>query len=794
MGRIIGMNPRFLILALLLCFPSLFLLADMVILKDGFILQGTVKRESVTEFDSVSKEPIVIPKGFFMVDDGARRIYFNPNMVRVVEKRELPQEERWVHQKSLYLPNAKGPPPFFSEVEATDWDAKWERTFKYRSPLGVVGVFQHMSSLSSYCARVDATSKFLWSCMYLTQELGPETCIKLIQSHPDFQNMSKLKPEEAVNRRFRLVDFLSQAGWFKESEKEARALLKDFPDQKERVDKTIDTINLLRGRERLERIKRIAAAQRFQEARRLLDGFPAEESKDKIQTEIQTLQSRLDTSKAELARAQKLLSYLSQALIAKQQPLMAGAADQIGKALHEGALDRLEPFLNQAGTKDTIEPGKDPMPLVAIAVTGWLLGSASADNNPALAVRLWNTKIFLDRFLSEESISQRKKILKEFMDNHPTIRMDEVSQVLVQTLPTPSPVKSATILDRELTRGRSKGMKYAVRFPADFNPNRAHPVLIVFPKTGEKAAIAMGPWETLADENGCILAAYDWDQKGVIYSFSDKEHQELLDLVRDLRLNYPVDADRVFLFGYEQGGLVAFDMGISHPDYFAGVIPMSTSPELFIEKYWRNAQYLPFYVVSGDRAGDANLKTRQLFNNWMPRGYPSMWTQYKGRGLEFFRAETPLIWDWMRLKTRNFPMHQLGSDGGGTVLGNEFQSSRVSDYQFYWIGSDTVAENRINYASSWKQNLSPASFAVKVDPAINQITVRTHGMKDFYLLFGKNSKGESQIDFDKPVTIQANLLSKWTGKIKPSLDTMLETVLETGDRKNHVYARFNMKP
>ena len=61
-------------------------------------------------------------------------------------------------------------------------------------------------------------------------------------------------------------------------------------------------------------------------------------------------------------------------------------------------------------------------------------------------------------------------------------------------------------------------------------------------------------------------------------------------------------------------------------------------------------------------------------------------------------------------------------------------------------------------------------------------------------MFGKNSKGESQIDFDKPISVTSNLISRWNGKVTPSLETLMETFLETGDRKNHVYAKVLIKP
>ncbi|NBR05186.1 MAG: hypothetical protein EBT92_05375 [Planctomycetes bacterium] len=774
-------------------------LADIVILKDGFVLQGMVKRESVTEFDPVSKEPVIIPKGFYMVDDGVRRIYFNPNLVRTLDKRDPIQEEKWIHNKPIYIPNGKGPPPFLAEVESTDWDSKWERTFKYRSPVGLVGVFQHISNLSSYAIRVDATSKFVWSSMYLTQEIGSKKVISLIKSHPDFQNTDKVKPEEMVSRRFKLVDFLAQAGWFEDSEKELKSLANDFPEHKERTDKAREVIESFRGRERLEKIKRIIGAGRLAEARKQLDSFPIAEAKDKILTEIQSLQSKLEKAQEQFLLAQKNLVYLSSALSEKKaDPILIKAVDNLQKIITEESVERLDAFLSISKQKNNDGPMLTLAELektASLAISGWVMGNSSADPNPISAKRLWQTRTFIIDFIKADNSLGRKTAFDSFLNKYPAAKPEEVGQVLLQTILPIETNPSGKVFEKELKSGKSRGSKYSMRYPADVNPNRLYPLLIVFPGTNETVDSMLEKWAPLADEYGFILLGYHWQIGGIGYGFSDKEHFAILDILRDARLNSPVDPDKVFLFGYEQGAAVAFDVGLSHPDQFAGIIPMcSTVLDLFIEKYWRNGQYLPFYVVNGDRAGDTNLKTRQIFTNWMPRGYPSLWIQYKGRGIEFFRGELPLICDWMRGKSRVFPMNQLGSDGGGSILGNEFQSSRFCDNQFYWIGSDTINENKLNYPQTWKPNLQPASFFAKSDVASNIITIKTYGMKNYYLLFGKNSKGESQIDFDKPVSITSNLISKWNGKVSPSLETLMETFLETGDRKNHVYAKVLIKP
>ena len=67
--------------------------ADIVFFKDGFAAQGKVRREGVTEVDSVTKESYFLHKGLWMIDDGPRRVYFPPRQVSVTEKLSQPKDE-----------------------------------------------------------------------------------------------------------------------------------------------------------------------------------------------------------------------------------------------------------------------------------------------------------------------------------------------------------------------------------------------------------------------------------------------------------------------------------------------------------------------------------------------------------------------------------------------------------------------------------------------------------------------------------------------------------------------------
>src|SRR5207253_9758494 len=107
--------------------------------------------------------------------------------------------------------------------------------------------------------------------------------------------------------------------------------------------------------------------------------------------------------------------------------------------------------------------------------------------------------------------------------------------------------------------------------------------------------------------HGYILVAPAWGGEfGQRYGYSPEEHAAVLDALWDLRRRFQVNSDRVFLLGAGDGADMAFDVGLAHPDLFAGVLPVSGSPHLFAQRYAQlggNGQHLPFYVVSGTVAG-----------------------------------------------------------------------------------------------------------------------------------------------------------------------------------------------
>src|SRR5262249_47633157 len=137
-----------------------------------------------------------------------------------------------------------------------------------------------------------------------------------------------------------------------------------------------------------------------------------------------------------------------------------------------------------------------------------------------------------------------------------------------------------------------------------------------------------------ARKNGYILVATDWaNGSDGPYGYTSEEHLRVLDTIRDVRQHYNVDADRVFLSGWGEGANACWDIALSHPDMFAGAVPISSQPKLsYCQPYLPNAMNLPFYVVTGDLAGDAPKTIMRLTQDGIAAGYPMLTVFYGGRG------------------------------------------------------------------------------------------------------------------------------------------------------------------
>jgi hypothetical protein len=406
-------------------------------------------------------------------------------------------------------------------------------------------------------------------------------------------------------------------------------------------------------------------------------------------------------------------------------------------------------------------------------------------------------------YLRAPDPSTRRRLLEEYEKTRP-LGTDEMIQLVgllppVDPAPAPPNLEAGSFQERKTDNpGQSKQIQYALQLPPEYHPSRAYPLLIVLSAAAEPPTSALARWAPLAARNGYIAAAPLW-QVGPAYGYTGDEHAAVTELIRDLRRHYRIDSDRVFLTGYDQGATMAFDVGFSHPDLFAGVVPINGLPRWGASSwYWRNAQYLPFYIVAGEVAGSVCNYNRRIFENFVQRGFPSLWTIYRGRPDEFYTPEVANAFDWMDRKKRESGFPELGRRFLMGTNGEEFQSMRSTDNRFYWV---TIEQHNEKYLNPLLDKDSAVSAVVQATIREgNLIAVNTRGIKSLRLWLGRvwdaQNGSKAMIDFDKPVRVTiggkpANNNRGYT--VTPSLATMLEDLYERGDRQRLFLATIDLK-
>ncbi len=226
---------------------------------------------------------------------------------------------------------------------------------------------------------------------------------------------------------------------------------------------------------------------------------------------------------------------------------------------------------------------------------------------------------------------------------------------------------------------------YWIQLPPEYDPHRRYPAILTLHGAASTPGMQIdfwaGPWTPQgwrygqASRRGYIVIAPAWaSEYQKQYQYSAREHAAVLSVLRDACRRFSIDTDRVFLTGHSMGGDAAWDIGLAHPDLWAGVIPFVATSDRYCPLYWQNAELVPFYFVAGELDGDRLVTNSRDFDRYLKRGFNATVVEYLGRGHEFFFDELHRVFDWMERCRRNFSQKSF------TVA-----TMRPWDCFFWWV-------------------------------------------------------------------------------------------------------------
>ncbi len=284
-----------------------------------------------------------------------------------------------------------------------------------------------------------------------------------------------------------------------------------------------------------------------------------------------------------------------------------------------------------------------------------------------------------------------------------------------------------------------------------------------------------------ASRQGYIVIAPAWTKPHQIqYEYSAREHAAVLGALRDALKRFSIDTDRVFISGHSMGGDAAWDIALAHPDLWAGAIPIVATSGKYVERYWQNAERVPFYFVAGELDGNKTVTNGPVLDRYFarPAKEHELWdityVEYQGRGHENFSDELLHLFDWMGRKHRDFFPKQFKA-----------VSMRTWDNFFWCVELNDMPNPQMIDPGSWPPPRSTLPFmfdaAKKADNGVN-VQVRT-ARATVWL-------SPEWVSFDRPIDVTIGGTRVTTARsLKPSIATMLEDARTRGDRLHPFWAK-----
>jgi len=821
--------------------------ADVVILKDGFVLQGVVSKEKERVQDQSSGKLFTMARagGFDFVDEGPKVVFFSTHAKQLGEVSKEIKLRPDYRTFNNFIKAFKGqdPIPVGGDLRnISEWDDKWKRVLEIKMPVGTEKVEQQIVQLDPYYCRIVSPSHS-WRVGLRTSELGAVKLRKLLSTHSEL-----VEAPGTVDplKRLMIAKFLMDAGFPVESRQELVRLKAEqkgefTKDAQEAFDRTTRELDQAAAEIIANESEKFLAGGRYLAAADLLAKFPSQGAEPRTTDRATKLMATVKTNRERHEAGSRLLSSLideagygttgnaslgvAGGLIAPVMPrastdsqanaLIEGANSVLAE-LHPDTVGRLELFLSLATQSESQrQQGREskykPTELLAAAISAWVKGKISTNTQIDTALRAWNLRTMALAYRREPGMNARKMLYDAYVKQAGAVSTDELVQV-IRLLPPADPENleapqgqrvppSAQVPERVLKYtatipGRPRPLDYYVRLPLEYHHGRAYPVLMVLTQPGVPPESLLGGLAVEADRNGYILVAPNWDA-GLMsaYDYDGDNHVTVTTALRETNRRFSIDNDRVFLFGLGEGANMALDVGLSHPDLFAGLLPWGPTPKwtnMFMY-YWKNAQKLPIYAVTGEHAGKSLEATRALFNQWMGRGYTTLLTVYKGRQLEWYPAEVPVMFDWMgrRKRVSGAAFLNLGSGAIDTTMA--FQTMRLTDDRFYWLGVEELIDRyRVDIAGGVMnaRAISPAWVLGDIRNG-NEIHVFSVGVKKVSIWLGLD-----MIDWAKPVKLVYNRQNYAGFKpqiLKPDAEVLMEDFHRRGDRKQLVLYRIELK-
>jgi hypothetical protein len=365
------------------------------------------------------------------------------------------------------------------------------------------------------------------------------------------------------------------------------------------------------------------------------------------------------------------------------------------------------------------------------------------------------------RFLDTSEANEAERLLQAVLaDDKASVEV--VSQILGRDgAYHRQPVE---ILPREQIIVRGRTYPLSLFIPASYQTSKSYALIVCLHGYGFTGEEYLERWRARLGE-GYLLACPTYPSGAW---FTRHAEELVLETIREVRQQYHIDPNRIFLTGMSNGGIGAWLIGMHHAPLFAGLAPMASGLDDVLLPFLGNLRNTPVYIIHGSKDQVMPVRlSRSIVQELVTLGYPHVYREHQREhpiagGHYFPKEELPDLIAWFNSQRREPLPTSL------TVVrdASHFQS-------FTWIridSTDPIAAFSQDLVDKRDERIKRREYA-KVDASIvgtNRIEVTADRVQRYSLFLN-----ERLIDFSKPLTVVTNGRLSFSGTVSPSVETLL---------------------
>ena len=475
-------------------------------------------------------------------------------------------------------------PPAGPLKEFDEWG---RRIYPMRTAGGILNVVQVITDLTPQYARVEALH-VAWDMRIATATISDKVLKSIL--------MHQINPKNLEHRK-KVVRFYLQCKRYGMAMAALQKTIRDFNSDTEVVQDLqpiLQQLRLMYAQQMLEELGLRQESGQHALVQKILDKFPTEGVSGEILQTVRQVQQQYKEFEAKRQAiddaCQALLPQVQSGPIARPWRM---ALREIGPGLNPETLPRMAAFLQNQNVPESRRRKSSRWPSAAGC---WGPTTATTDlPTTAFGMAAAGT--------GGEVLDRDRRRCKRDRQLHSILAeaaaKPEVLAALAAHMTPPYPLPDS--IDEnipgylKLEIGVLPGQPdatYYVQLPPEYNPHRRYPMIVSLHGIGHDPTMQIEWWagehpaggppgrQGQAGRYGYIVIAPAWTvEHQKEYEYSAREHAVVLGCLRDACRRFAVDTDRVFLSGHMEGGDAAWDIGVSHPDLWAGVIPISAEAQ-----------------------------------------------------------------------------------------------------------------------------------------------------------------------------------------------------------------------